>query len=170
MLMRAGAELPARHDLSRCASSPASASRSTPRRWLGPGGLGLPDPRQLVADRDRRDHDRQLPGDADVRPGSMGRPLPGIEAAILRPRARRRAASSTATGAWGRPTSPTEEGELALRPGWPSMFRGYLHEPERYARCFAGGWYLTGDLARATPTATSGSSAAPTTSSSPPGT
>ena len=28
------------------------------------------------------------------------------------------------------------------------MFRGYLHDPERYGRCFAGGWYLTGDLAR----------------------
>ncbi|HEU4727911.1 MAG TPA: acetyl-coenzyme A synthetase, partial [Kofleriaceae bacterium] len=39
-------------------------------------------------------------------------------------------------------------GQLALRPGWPAMFRGYLHEDERYARCFAGGWYLTGDLAR----------------------
>ena len=43
---------------------------------------------------------------------------------------------------------PGVEGELALRPGWPSMFRGYLNEPERYAKCFAGGWYLTGDLAR----------------------
>jgi acetyl-CoA synthetase len=43
---------------------------------------------------------------------------------------------------------PDQEGELALKPGWPSMFRGYLHEPERYAKCFAGGWYLTGDLAR----------------------
>jgi acetyl-CoA synthetase len=42
---------------------------------------------------------------------------------------------------------PGEDGELALRPGWPSMFRGYLHEDERYARCFAGGWYLTGDVA-----------------------
>jgi len=38
-------------------------------------------------------------------------------------------------------------GELALKPGWPSMFRGYLHEDERYAKCFAGGWYLSGDLA-----------------------
>ena len=28
------------------------------------------------------------------------------------------------------------------------MFQGYLHEPERYAKCFIGGWYLTGDLAR----------------------
>jgi acetyl-CoA synthetase len=28
------------------------------------------------------------------------------------------------------------------------MFRGYLNEPDRYHKCFAGGWYLTGDLAR----------------------
>ncbi len=41
-----------------------------------------------------------------------------------------------------------EIGELALRPGWPSMFRGYLNDEARYATCFAGGWYLTGDLAR----------------------
>ena len=38
-------------------------------------------------------------------------------------------------------------GELALRPGWPSIMRGYLHEEERFRKCFAGGWYLTGDLA-----------------------
>ena len=38
-------------------------------------------------------------------------------------------------------------GQLALRPGWPSMMRAYLHEEERYAECFAGGWYLSGDLA-----------------------
>jgi acetyl-CoA synthetase len=28
------------------------------------------------------------------------------------------------------------------------MFRGYLHDDERYARCFAGGWYLSGDVVR----------------------
>jgi acetyl-CoA synthetase len=44
--------------------------------------------------------------------------------------------------------TPGEEGELALRPGWPSMFRGYLGEDDRYRKCFAGGWYLTGDMAR----------------------
>ena len=33
-------------------------------------------------------------------------------------------------------------------PGWPSMFRGYLGEEERYRKCFVGGWYLTGDLVR----------------------
>ena len=32
--------------------------------------------------------------------------------------------------------------------GWPSMMRGYLHEDERYRKCFAGAWYLTGDLAK----------------------
>jgi acetyl-CoA synthetase len=45
-------------------------------------------------------------------------------------------------------TDPERQGELALQPGWPSMFRGYLGEEERYRKCFAGGWYLTGDLAR----------------------
>ena len=75
----------------------------------------------------------------DIRPGSMGRPLPGVEAAIVHRRK---------DGGVDEVTTPGEQGELALRPGWPSMFRGYLGEPERYAKCFAGGWYLTGDLAR----------------------
>jgi acetyl-CoA synthetase len=73
----------------------------------------------------------------DVRPGSMGKPLPGIEATIVR-----RTAGDGVDVA-----GPSEEGELALRPGWPSMFRAYWNEPERYKRCFVGGWYLSGDLA-----------------------
>jgi len=75
----------------------------------------------------------------DVRPGSMGMPVPGIDAAIVR---------HNADGSVTELDEPGVEGELALRPGWPSMFRAYLNEPERYAKCFAGGWYLTGDLAR----------------------
>jgi acetyl-CoA synthetase len=43
---------------------------------------------------------------------------------------------------------PGHDGELARRAPWPSMMRGYLHEEERYRKCFADGWYLTGDLAR----------------------
>jgi acetyl-CoA synthetase len=43
---------------------------------------------------------------------------------------------------------PGVEGELALRAGWPAMFRGYLGQEERYRKCFAGDLYLTGDLAR----------------------
>lgn len=75
----------------------------------------------------------------DIRPGSMGRPLPGIEAAIVH---------REKDGPVELVNEPGVEGELALRPGWPSMFRGYLHEDERYRKCFADGWYLTGDLAK----------------------
>ncbi len=75
----------------------------------------------------------------DVRPGSMGRPLPGIEAGIVK---------RTESGGVEVLNEPDVQGELALRPGWPSMFRGYWNEPERYKKCFAGGWYLTGDVAR----------------------
>jgi acetyl-CoA synthetase len=74
----------------------------------------------------------------DVKPGSMGRPLPGVAAGIVERRA---------DGAVGEITRPMVAGELALRPGWPSMMRAYLNEEERYRKCFAGGWYLTGDLA-----------------------
>ncbi|WP_369434672.1 acetate--CoA ligase [Psychromonas sp. MME1] len=73
-----------------------------------------------------------------VRPGSMGRPLPGIDVAIM-------VKNSDEI------TTPSQQanqiGELALKRGWPSMFRGYLHEEARYQKCFVGDWYLTGDLA-----------------------
>ncbi len=79
----------------------------------------------------------------DIKPGSMGRPLPGIDAFIVEhlefegepPRVRVL-------------ETPDVEGELALRANWPSMFRGYLNNETRYAKCFAGDLYLTGDLAR----------------------
>jgi hypothetical protein len=74
-----------------------------------------------------------------IRPGSMGLPLPGIEAAIVR---------RLDDGSVAVVDAPDTEGELALKRGWPSMFRGYLGEDERYRKCFAGDWYLTGDLAR----------------------
>jgi acetyl-CoA synthetase len=83
---------------------------------------------------------------APVHPGSMGRPLPGVEVAVLARGPDGRAAVHD--GAVTEITTPDVDGELALRPGWPSMFRGYLHDEERYAKCFAGGWYLTGDVAR----------------------
>lgn len=75
----------------------------------------------------------------EIRPGSMGRPLPGIEAAIVEANDR---------GDVKVVTEPDVQGELALRPGWPSMFRGYWNEPERYHQCFADDWYLSGDLAK----------------------
>ena len=75
----------------------------------------------------------------EIRPGSMGRPLPGIEAAIVRRVDKTRVEVAA---------EANMQGDLALKPGWPSMFRGYLHDEERYRKCFVGGWYLTGDLAR----------------------
>jgi acetyl-CoA synthetase len=74
----------------------------------------------------------------DIHPGSMGRPLPGIDAGIVQ---RNDDGSVTEVTEWG------VQGELALRPGWPSIFRAYLNDEERYRKCFAGGWYLTGDIA-----------------------
>ena len=75
----------------------------------------------------------------DVKPGSMGRPMPGIDAAIVQ---------RTEDGGARVIDEPGVEGELAIRKGWPSMFRAYENNPERYAKCFAGDWYLSGDLAR----------------------
>jgi acetyl-CoA synthetase len=81
----------------------------------------------------------------DIRPGSMGRPLPGVEAAILRRDKRGKIVLRR-----GEPVieRPGVEGELGLRPGWPSMFRDYLGDHDRYLERFVGGWYLSGDLAR----------------------
>ncbi|HKU41825.1 MAG TPA: acetate--CoA ligase, partial [Polyangiales bacterium] len=73
----------------------------------------------------------------DVKPGSMGKPLPGVRAAIVR-----RTPQGILT------LGCDQVGELALAPGWPSMFRAYLHDPARYAKCFASDLYLTGDLAQ----------------------
>ncbi|TXN31135.1 acetate--CoA ligase [Lacisediminihabitans profunda] len=81
----------------------------------------------------------------EIRPGSMGRPLPGVQAALVRRDDEDRPVMLD--GEAELVTEPGTVGELALRPGWPSMFRGYLNEEERYRRCFVGGWYLTGDLA-----------------------
>ena len=74
----------------------------------------------------------------DIKPGSMGQPLPGVTAAIVQ------------RGADGHmhPVGPGIDGELALKTPWPSMMRGYLNEQARYDKCFDGAWYLSGDLAR----------------------
>lgn len=73
-----------------------------------------------------------------VKPGSMGRPLPGIQAGIVK---------LDEQGRLMQLLVPGDIGELALRPGWPSMFRNYLHDNKRYQQCFNQGWYLSGDLA-----------------------
>ncbi|WP_099022990.1 acetate--CoA ligase [Mycolicibacterium palauense] len=83
----------------------------------------------------------------DIKPGSMGRPLPGVEALIVH------RDDGDDAGEGGEPAitvvdTPDTEGELALRRGWPSMFRGYLNNEARYRKAFAGDLYLSGDLAK----------------------
>ncbi|HET6965448.1 MAG TPA: acetate--CoA ligase [Acidimicrobiales bacterium] len=82
----------------------------------------------------------------DIRPGSMGRPLPGVDATVVL-RDEHDHVQLDSSGA-AVEAADGQEGELALRPGWPSMFRGYLGQEDRYRAMFSGGWYLTGDLAR----------------------
>ena len=137
MLMKAGDDLPKRFKLSkvRIASSVGEPLNPEAVVW-GNEVLGLPF------------HDNWWQTETggimisnyaamDIKPGSMGRPLPGIEASIVQ----------QDDDGVHEVTKPDMVGELALRPGWPSMFRGYLHEDERYKKSFAGGWYLTGDMA-----------------------
>jgi acetyl-CoA synthetase len=138
MLMKAGDELPRRFDLSALRYIASVGEPLNPEAVLwGERVLGLPI------------HDNWWQTETggimvsnfasmDIKPGSMGRPLPGIDAAVLR------------VDDAGRvePMQPGEQGELALKAGWPSMFRGYLGEDERYRRCFVDGWYRSGDIVR----------------------
>jgi acetyl-CoA synthetase len=138
MLMKQGEALPRRFDLSRLrfVASVGEPLHAEGVRW-GERALGLPI------------HDNwwqtETGGIAianfralDIRPGSMGKPLPGIVAAIV---------EHGDTGV--RVIDAADRtGELALRCPWPSMFRAYLNEEARYRKCFADGWYLTGDLVR----------------------
>ena len=73
-----------------------------------------------------------------VKPGSMGKPLPGVEVAIAEVKDNQIQLLS----------EPNLQGHLVLKKGFPSLFRGYLHEEERYNKCFIGEWYLSGDLAK----------------------
>lgn len=68
-----------------------------------------------------------------VKPGSMGRPHPGVEAAILDEQ-------------WN-PLPAGEEGHLAVRPSAPSFFRTYWQKDEMYQSKLKNGWYITGDRA-----------------------
>ena len=70
----------------------------------------------------------------DPPPGSMGTPVPGVEAAVL-------------DGDF-EPAAPGAIGTLAVRAGWPSMFAAYWGDLEAHDARFVDGWYVTGDLAR----------------------
>jgi acetyl-CoA synthetase len=137
MLMRAGGKLARSFDLSslRLVASVGEPLSPNAVRW-GRQALG----------RDIRDTWWQTEtgvimiataAEDEVVLGAIGRPLPGVDAAVARRQPGGRVELIEASD---------QVGELVLKAGWPSMFRGYVDEPERYAQCFAQGWYLTGDL------------------------
>ena len=138
MLMKAGDELPRRFDLSSLRFIASVGEPLNPEAVVwGARSLGLPI------------HDNWWQTETGgimvanfasmaIKPGSMGRPLPGIEAAVAR----------VDEDGLRLLDSPDEQGELVLKAGWPSMFRGYLGEDERYRKCFIDGWYRSGDVVR----------------------
>ena len=69
----------------------------------------------------------------DIKVGSMGKPFPGIEAAIVDDA--------------GNPVPDKTEGNLAFRPGWPSMMVDIWHNEEKYKSYFVNNWYISGDRA-----------------------
>ncbi|HET6878181.1 MAG TPA: acetate--CoA ligase [Jatrophihabitans sp.] len=145
MLMRAGDDLPKEYDLSalRHVASVGEPLNAEAVRW-GERAIGLPIHDTWWQTETGAIMVANLPG-VPIRPGSMGRPMPAVEAAVLE---RDENGVRLVDGHIRVVTDPEAVGELALRPGWPSMFREYIGDPARYAACFVDGWYLSGDLAR----------------------
>ena len=136
MLMKAGTELTREHELSELRYMASVGEPLNPEavRW-GIEAFGKPFHDNwwqtetgsiMIGNR----------ADLEVRPGSMGQPLPGIEAGLIK-----REPGLTLIEA------ANQTGELVLKTGWPSMMRGYLGDQARYEKSFEDDWYLTGDLA-----------------------
>ncbi len=134
MLMKAGDEAPKKHDLSSLRYTMSVGEPLNPEAVVwSQKVLGLPF------------HDNWWQTETgcilianyaamEIRPGSMGRPFPGIEPAIIDDE--------------GNVAAPGDEGNLAVKPGWPSMFRTYWNNKPLYDSRFQNGWYITGDRAR----------------------
>ena len=143
MLMKAGVEIPKKYRFPQLRFIASVGEPLNPEAvWWGKEVLGLPIHDNWWQTETGGIMIANTPALA-IKPGSMGRPLPGIEACIVEH-----------LEAEGEPPRvrvierPDVEGELALKAGWPSMFRGYLNNEARFRKCFAGDLYLTGDLAR----------------------
>jgi acetyl-CoA synthetase len=68
-----------------------------------------------------------------IKPGSMGKPFPGITSVILDPET------------YHPITEPGTIGLIAFKPGWPAMMRTYWNNEETYKAKFKNDWYLSGD-------------------------
>jgi acetyl-CoA synthetase len=139
LLMREGAALPKRFDLSalRHLCSVGEPLNAEAVHWSREA-FGLPFHDTYWQTETGCIVITNFPG-MDIRPGSMGRPFPGIEATVLDPQT------------FEPVPAPGRVGLIALRPGWPSMMRGYWNNPEGYAKKFVNGWYVCGDRASMDP-------------------
>lgn len=70
----------------------------------------------------------------EIKPGSMGKPTPGNEVAIV--------------DESGVPVQPGEVGDIAVHKSAPALFREYYKDPERTAMAYRGDYYITGDQAK----------------------
>jgi len=133
MLMAAGADIAKKYDLSslRHMASVGEPLNPEPIRW-SMKVFGVPF------------HDNWWQTEAggimianypcmDIRLGSMGKPVPGIKAAIIDEK--------------GKKLGPNKEGRLAIKPPWPSMMRAIWKNKKKYNSYFEKGWYISGDRA-----------------------
>lgn len=70
-----------------------------------------------------------------IKPGSMGKPFPGITATVVDPKTYEPINKAGVVGL------------IALKPGWPSMFKTYWNNKKIYEEKFRNGWYICGDRA-----------------------
>ena len=70
-----------------------------------------------------------------IKPGSMGKPFPGITATVVDLKTHEPV------------NKPGVVGLIALKPGWPSMMRTYWRNTAVYESKFRNGWYICGDRA-----------------------
>tara|TARA_Y100000310_G_scaffold253883_1_gene260867 strand:+ start:3578 stop:5335 length:1758 start_codon:yes stop_codon:yes gene_type:complete len=134
MLMKAGVAVPHRYDLSSLRFSASVGEPLNPEAVVwGEEAIGMPF------------HDNWWQTETGaimcanyaampIKPGSMGRPIPGVELGIVDD-------DFNAVPAG-------EDGNLVVRPNWPGMFHAYWENSTMYNSRFKKGWYITGDRAR----------------------
>jgi len=135
MLMKAGTELVKQHDLSRLRHMCSVGEPLNPEgvHW-GREAFGLDFHDTYWQTETGAMMVTNFPG-VPVKPGSMGLPFPGIEAAVV----------DAETGEVYDEVGKV--GLLALRPPWPSMMRTYWNNSATYYSKFLAGWYIPGDRA-----------------------
>ncbi len=139
LLMKEGAEIAGKHDLSSLRYLASVGEPLNPEAVLwSQGTFGKPFHDTFWQTETGCIVIANFPG-MPVKPGSMGKPFPGITATVLDPKT-------------CEPVNrPGVAGLIALRPGWPSQFRGYWHNEAGFQSKFKNGWYLCGDRASIDP-------------------